>query len=187
MAEARIETPRLILRTEREGDFEDWIANVNTGAVREYLGGPEQPDAIRATFKKTAADEQRHGFSFRFIEERASGRLIGSCGLKRADADGMPAEIEGALEIGWLLREDAWGQGFASEAAQAMLAHAFDTLGEQRVIALTSRSNEASWRMMEKLGMIYRPEWDFVDPAFPPRDNPTIVYDISRETWETRL
>ncbi|MGB3710955.1 MAG: GNAT family N-acetyltransferase [Erythrobacter sp.] len=184
MGDAIIETERLILRTERPGDFEEWMERINTPEVREYLGGIESADKVRSIFDRTAASEASEGYSFRFVEERDTGRLIGSCGLKRADAEGLASDLRGVLEIGWLLSEDAWGHGYATEAARAMLAHAFERLGTDLVIALTSRSNPQSWRIMEKLGMSYRPEYDFDDADFPPRDNPTIVYAITKQEWE---
>ena len=47
-------------------------------------------------------------------------------------------------------------------------------------------SNEASWKFMERLGMVRRRDLDFSDPAFPPEDNPTIQYSITKEQWEAQ-
>lgn len=184
MAETVIETARIILRTEAPSDFDLWMAEINTPQVREYLRGVETPERVRETFDKAAKSQRKEGFSFWFIEDRANSRLLGCAGLKRADSDKLMPELRGELEIGWLLRQDAWGRGLASEAAHAAMAYAFAQCEAERVISLTSRSNTASWRIMEKLGMSYRPEWDFTDPAFPPRDNPTIIYQMTRKDWE---
>ncbi len=184
MAETIIETERLLLRTEAPGDFDVWMAEINTPQVREYLCGPETSENVRDTFDKTAKNQREEGFSFWFIEDRASGQLLGCAGLKRANSDGLPRELRGELEIGWLLRENAWGSGIATEASQAALDYAFEKCSATRIVSLTSRSNVASWRIMEKLGMTYRPEWDFTDPDFPPRDNPTIIYELTREDWK---
>ena len=187
MPETILETERMLLRTEAPSDFEIWMEAINTPAVREYLSGVETADRVRETFTKGAKSQAEHGFSFWFLEDRTTGQLLGCCGLKRADAEGLPEDAVGELEVGWLLREDAWRKGLATEAACAAVDFAFARLDAPRVISLTSRSNIGSWRIMEKLGMAYRPDWDFIDPDFPPRDNPTIVYEITRESWENPI
>jgi len=89
----------------------------------------------------------------------------------------------GAIEIGWRLREDAWGQGYAKEAATAALRHAFETLGAERVVALTVAGNAASWGLMLRLGMERREALDYVDADWPESMNPVIVYAMERERW----
>jgi RimJ/RimL family protein N-acetyltransferase len=81
-------------------------------------------------------------------EDRA---FLGFCGLKIANDPGSP--VEGELEIGWRLREDAWGQGYAKEAASASLDFAFSTLGAERVGGIDRAGNAPSWGLMERLGM----------------------------------
>ena len=176
MPEIILETDRLVLRTIAEGDYSVWIKYMNVPEVREYLGGVEEPHEIEAAFARMEASQATQGFSFWFAALKSCGTLIGSCGLKRLDAETAPESIKGEIEIGWILRPDYWGKGYASEAASASLDYAFHYLDAPRVIALTSESNIASWKMMEKIGMRRRPEYEFYDPAFPPRDNPTIVY-----------
>ena len=69
---------------------------------------------------------------------------------------------------------------------RAIIDWAFTTIGAAHIVALTSDANEPSWRFMEKLGMERRRDLDFDDPAFPPEDNPTIQYSISRAEWENQ-
>jgi RimJ/RimL family protein N-acetyltransferase len=89
------------------------------------------------------------------------------------------------MEVGWRLREDAWGQGFAREAASASLDLAFDRFGAEEVVALTVGGNQASWGLMRRLGMSERPDLGYVDTRFPsPSDyNPHLVYSISAANW----
>ncbi len=154
-----IETERLILRDWREADAEPFIRHTNTPAVMRWLGGVQTEAAMRESIANrfTRWQEER-GFTFWVVERRADGELLGFCGIKIADAEGSP--IEGAYEVGWRLREDAWGQGYAREAAIASLDFAFDRLGADRVVAITFPGNEASWGLMERLGMTLRPELD---------------------------
>lgn len=186
MPDIIIETERLILRTLAAGDFDVWMKHMNTPAVREYLGGLEEAHDVEAAFARGEASQAKEGFSFWFVAKKECGKLIGICGLKRVDAQTAPEQMIGDMEIGWIIREDEWGKGYASEAASASLDYAFETLDAPHVVALTSESNLASWRMMEKLGMDRRTELEFEDPDFPPRDNPTIVYSVTKGQWKAR-
>jgi len=172
-----IETARLILRNWREEDIEPFIRHTNTPAVMRWLGGVKSEEEHRTAFRDRILVWQESGFTFWAVERKADGELLGFCGLKIADSEGSP--IEGMLEVGWRLREDAWGQGYAKEAAIASLDYAFGTLGAERVVAITFRGNEPSWGLMERLGMTRRPDLDYDDDRFPTL-NPTIVYELQR-------
>jgi RimJ/RimL family protein N-acetyltransferase len=87
------------------------------------------------------------------------------------------------MEVGWRLREDAWGQGYAREAAAASLDIAFDRFGADEVIALTVQNNTASWGLMLRLGMERRAELDFDSPDFDPENPRIIAHAIARENW----
>jgi RimJ/RimL family protein N-acetyltransferase len=90
------------------------------------------------------------------------------------------------MEVGWRLREDAWGQGYAREAASAALDLAFERFGADEVIALTVEGNRPSWGLMLRLGMARRADLDFASAEFDP-DNPVIiVHAIAREAWRAR-
>jgi len=171
-----IETERLVLRDWREEDAEPFIRHTNTPAVMRWLGGVQTEEVARQAIEGRVVRWQRErGFTFWVVERKDDRALLGFCGLKLADTEGSP--IEGEYEVGWRLREDAWGQGYAKEAAIASLDFAFDRLGADRVVALTCIQNEASWGLMQRLGMTRRPELDYDDPRFPAL-NPTIIYDI---------
>lgn len=168
------ETARLRLRDWREEDIEPFIRHTNTPVVMRWLGGvrDDLPEIIRGRMMGWQRDR---GFTFWIVERKSDGEVLGFCGLKLADQPG--ASIEGLHEVGWRLREDAWGQGYAREAAIAAIDFAFDRLGAPQVVAITFPGNEASWGLMERLGMTRRPEYDYDDPRFPEL-NPTVVYDI---------
>jgi RimJ/RimL family protein N-acetyltransferase len=171
-----IETERLILRDWNEGDIEPFLRHTNTPAVMRWLGGVRDEADIRQVItERFPRWQSERGFTFWAVERKADGELLGFCGLKIADTPGSP--IEGVHEVGWRLREDAWGQGYAKEAAIASVDYAFDRLGAERVVAITFIGNEPSWGLMERIGMTRRPEDDYDDPRFPTL-NPTIVYDI---------
>jgi RimJ/RimL family protein N-acetyltransferase len=80
--------------------------------------------------------------------EKASGRLVGLCGTQ-------PLGTTGDLEIGWWLAQDVWGRGYATEAGGAAMRHVLETLGRPRVVAIIDVPNEASKRVVGRLGMQY--------------------------------
>jgi len=165
-----IETERLILRDWSEDDIEPFLRHTNTAAVMRWLGGVRSESEQQEAIGRVMRWQRERGFTFWAVERKSDGELLGFCGLKIADTPGSP--IEGMHEIGWRLREDVWGQGYAKEGAIASLDFAFD-----RVVAITFAPNEPSWGLMERLGMTRRPELDYDDARFPTL-NPTIVYDI---------
>lgn len=111
-----------------------------------------------------------------------AGEMLGFCGLKRCDAPECPAL--GEFEIGWRMREDAWGHGYAREAAQAALEAGFTRFGARLIVALTVEGNAPSWGLMKRLGMERRPDLDFFDSRYDPPCCDTILYSISRKQWE---
>jgi RimJ/RimL family protein N-acetyltransferase len=173
-------TPRLRLREWREEDIEPFIRHLNVEPVMRWLGGvrtPEQQEA--AVRERFMVWQEARGFTFWAVERKADEALLGFCGLKIAGDSGSP--VEGQLEIGWRLREDAWGRGYAKEAAAASLDFAFGALDASHVVALTVAGNSASWGLMERLGMTRRPDLDYEGPDWA--DGRVIVYRIEREEW----
>ncbi len=127
MMGAAIETERLLLRDWRDTDIAPFVRHTNTPAVMRWLGGVQAEAELESVVRDRLMRWQaERGFTFWAVERKADGALLGFCGLKIADTPGAP--IEGAHEVGWRLREDAWGQGYAKEAAIASLDFAFGTL-----------------------------------------------------------
>ena len=180
MADFRHETPRLILRDWREDDWAPFWEATNTPAVMRWLGGVCDVDKREGAQQRLLSYKRDHGHTFWAIERKSDGAILGFCGLKRSNQQGGPI---GMMEVGWRLREDAWGQGYAREAAAASLDMAFDRFGADEVIALTVARNEASWGLMKRLGMQRRADLDFDNTDFDPDDPTIIVYSISPDQW----
>jgi RimJ/RimL family protein N-acetyltransferase len=176
-----IETERLRLRDWREADKEPFHRHCNTPAVMRWLGGVKTREVYDAVIDRLAGWQESYGHTFWAVERKADGELLGFCGLKIAN--GNNSSVLGEVEVGWRLREDSWGKGYAREAATASLDFAFDKLGVERVIALTVDGNEASRGLMKRLGMRRREDLDYVDPQWPETMNPVIVYEIERQGW----
>lgn len=179
------ETERLILRDwQGDADWAEFFRVTNTPAVMEWLGGVLDDEGMAKQRERVEQCHARNGFCFWAVERKADGALLGFCGLKRADAPG--STVTDMVEIGWRLREDCWGQGYAREAAQAALAAAFERFGADHVVALTVEGNTASWGLMLRLGMLRRAELDYPDARYDPPWRDTIVYSIDRPSWESQ-
>jgi RimJ/RimL family protein N-acetyltransferase len=132
---------------------------------------------------------ERFGHTFWVLERKAdgghlSGEMLGFCGLKRASVEDSP--VFGMVEVGWRLREDAWGKGYAKEAAIASLDLGFSRYGADQIIALTLDGNTASWGLMHRLGMTRRNDLDYFDENWSAEFNPNIVYLITAQEWAER-
>jgi RimJ/RimL family protein N-acetyltransferase len=184
MTDTVIATSRLLLRRWRGDDLQPWLEHLNTPQVKQYLGGMQAVEQAAERFALMRGEWDRTGYSFLAVELREDGRFLGTCGLAGVETAGAPVEMAGAIQIGWQLRADAWGNGFATEAARAMLGYAFAQLEPGMVFAQTSERNGPSWQVMKRLGMARRAELDYDDPDYPPEDNPTMVWSITREQWE---
>jgi len=154
-----IETERLILRPWRHEDRGRYLATCNTPAVTEHVGGPANEREVDAAIARIHACVEALGFCYWAVERRADGAFLGYCGLRVSDDPGAPTD--GAIEIGWRLREDAWGQGYALEAARASLDWGFANLDADRIVAITNVGNLSCLKLMARLGMQRREELDF--------------------------
>ena len=174
---AELRTDRLLLRPWRDSDLAPWAALNADPEVREHLGDPltrEQSDASVARFQ---AEFDRRGYGWWAVEVRATGEFIGFAGLDEVDED-VPFT---GVEIGWRLARAAWGQGYATEAALAVLAHGFDTLGLGEILAVTTAANLRSQAVMRRIGMTRDPAGDFDDPTAPEGPlRPNVLHRIAR-------
>ena len=181
MGEFRHETDRLILRDWREEDWPRFWEGTNTPAVMRWLGGVCDADKRAGAQDRLLGYQRDHGHTFWVLERKADGAILGFCGLKRCNQAGGPL---GMMEVGWRLREDAWGQGYAREAATASLDLAFERFGADEVVALTVARNTASWGLMKRLGMQRREDLDFANADFDPEEPTIIVYSITQREWQ---
>lgn len=176
-----LDTPRLTLRAWQEDDIAPFMTHLNTPGVMRWLGGVGDEALYRRMFDRMTACQTTHGHCFWIVERKADAALLGFCGLYRTDRPGTP--VDGCTEIGWRLREDAWGMGYAREAAEASLTHGFNALGLEQVLAFTVRGNTPSWGLMQKLGMIRARDMDHRLEGYACELADQIVYKIDREDW----
>lgn len=115
-------------------------------AVMRFLGGPYTPEEVAARLERERANDAALGIQYWPLFERETGEFAGCCGLKPVESEPR------ALEIGFHLRPEFWGRGFASEAARAVIAYAFDDLGTAALFAGHHPQNGASATLLAKLG-----------------------------------
>jgi ribosomal-protein-alanine N-acetyltransferase len=142
-------TPRLWLRALRPADLDDLYAYASDPEIDRYTPWIHYAsrDEARADLDHFLAEYERDGLGAWGIEHRASSRLIGIINTS------LPHPHHRRVEMGYTIARAEWGQGFASEAAQALTAFCFDRLDLVRVEAVCLPANRASARVLTKIGM----------------------------------
>lgn len=125
-----------------------------------------------------------HGFGLWALERKDNGTFIGLTGLGWV---GFAAPFSPAVEIGWRLAREHWGQGFASEAARVALACGFQRLGLEQIVAFTAVDNQPSQRVMQAIGMRRDPAEDFDHPRLAPGHalRRHVLYRLRHSEWRT--
>lgn len=172
----RIETERLVMRPWRADDLEAFHAINSDPEVMATLGPVMSRDEVAALIARMQEMEARDGHCFWALEQAEDARLIGWCGVIR----GTAGPVEGKAEIGWRLARDAWGHGYASEAARAAADWVRDNLPDPDVWAITAVGNARSRAVMARLGMRHRPELAFDHPRVPENSplRPHVTYSL---------
>ena len=163
---AIIETPRVILRHWQDSDREPFARMNADPRVMEFFPSPLSAEQSDALISKIEGHFRRHGFGLCAAELRCDSTFAGFIGLS---VPSFHAHFTPCVEIGWRLAWQAWGQGLATETAQAVLEYARTVLRLPEVVSITVPANVRSRRVMEKLGMTHDPVDDFDHPQLPPR------------------
>jgi len=159
-----IRTERLLLRQWRPSDRE-LFANMNADPrVMEFFPGLLSSEESDATVERIEHHWNKHGFGPYAVEVTADRTFAGFVGLM---VPSFEAHFTPCVEIGWRLSVNYWGHGFATEAARAVVRHAFDVLGLEDLVSMTVPGNVRSRHVMEKLGMTRDPADDFDHPKVP--------------------
>lgn len=159
----QLETPRLTLRRWQESDREPFAQMNADPVVMHFFEAPMTRQQSDEAIDRYLAAFDREGFSFFAATMRNAGDFIGTIGLQTM-RDAVPNLLQPAVEIGWRLAQAAQGKGLATEGAHVIVDFAFNQLCLNEVVAITALPNQASHRVMEKLGMIHHPELDFDHP-----------------------
>ena len=122
--------------------------------MRHLSGTPETLDETRAIIDRVKARWIEVGYSWWSFIDRDTGRFVGAGCLQNLRREATPRpDLDCPLEIGWRLRRDAQGRGFATEAATAIADFAFDMRAADELLAVCHPENTASASVMARLGM----------------------------------
>lgn len=180
-----LETERLVLRRFTEDDVDNLVELDGDPDVMHFITGGRttsradiQDDFLPAFLRYY---DRYPGYGFWAAVERSTGDFLGWFHLRPPPAGGIADEPE----LGYRLRRSAWGKGYASEGALALVDKAFVELGARRVFAETMAVNTASRRVMEKAGLSYlrtfHAEWpDKIDGD----EQGDVEYALLREDWQ---
>ncbi|GAA2488296.1 GNAT family N-acetyltransferase [Streptomyces thermolineatus] len=158
-----LHTERLVLRGWRESDIAPWAAMNADPEVREHFPDVLTREQSEASVARFRTELEQRGWGWWAVEVRATGGFIGFAGLDPVD-DGLPFT---GVEAGWRLARPAWGHGYATEAARAVVDFGFESLGLVEVLAVTTATNLRSQAVMRRIGMTRDPADDFDDPDVP--------------------
>jgi len=172
----RIETERLLLREWLPEDLAPFAAiNRDPKVVK-----PITESETAARIEIMQQHFRQYGYGLFACLLKKTEELLGYVGLRVVDREKIRVEIE------WLLSSHAWGKGYATEGAKAILKAGFERYGLQEIGAFAAPSNRRSFRVMEKIGMTYDRARDFYRPDIA-LDHPLrmyIPYHITKEQYE---
>jgi RimJ/RimL family protein N-acetyltransferase len=157
-------TQRLRLRRWRAEDRAPFIAMNGDARVMEHFPAVMSPHETDAQIARIEAHFAHYDFGNWVVEIIGGAPFAGFVGL---NVPRIEAHFTPCVEIGWRLAAAYWGQGFATEGAQAALAFGFECLGLAQIVSYTVPANRRSRRVMEKLGMTHDPADDFDHPLLP--------------------
>lgn len=165
-------TERLTLRPLVHDDVPALHYFHNDPEVRRYLWDNQQvsTETVTAIVLESEACFRDLGAGFFAIEMReCPGELVGFCGFRRFEDGEQPELLYGILPA-------YWGKGLVTEAARAVLTHGFEQCGMSCVIAATDTPNQASVRVLQRLGMFFRERREY-------RGLDTVFYGLAREEF----
>ncbi|MFT5050302.1 MAG: ribosomal-protein-alanine N-acetyltransferase [Chlamydiales bacterium] len=170
-----LETERLVLRPWSLDDSRGFARLAEDPQVMRTIGtGETWPEARRlAWLQKQTTRFDTLGYSFLAVIERTSGEVAGICGVQQLGDKGL-------REIGWWVRSDRWGRGYATEAALAARDWAFGALDIDRLDAIAVPGNSGSTHIMRKLGMHLVGECEYTDLGGDVPGIPVVHYMMLR-------
>jgi RimJ/RimL family protein N-acetyltransferase len=172
----RLETERLILRGWEPRDFEALAAIHADADVMTFLGGAqERNDAWRA-LSSLAGHWVLRGYGKWAVERKSDGAMMGRVGL--INPEGWPG-----LELGWTLGKEYWGQGYATEAAEAAMRFGFLTQPVDRLISCIAPENKASQAVAKRIG---ETKGESAILRIGGAEFPVDLWVIARADWQKR-
>ncbi len=156
-----LKTQRLYLRQWKEEDFIPFAALNADARVMQYYPATLTKSESDAMIQRISLHIKANGWGLWAVDRIDTNDFIGYVGLSRPS---FIAHFTPCVEVGWRLKYDAWGKGFAPEAARECLRFGFLELGLAEIVSFTAKVNYRSIRVMQKLRMRYSEKDDFDHP-----------------------
>lgn len=175
----QLETERLFLRRMTADDFEWLVAFYSDDEQARYLGGVKTRQQAAEFMKARVLDyyDANPGLGMWMTVEGATGDRVGFHLINNIQGETI-------IQIGYGLVKQAWGKGYATEMASALMRYAFEELKLPTMGGIVSLPNVASQRVLTKIGLERRGERSFAHPAYA-SINPTAWFEIERDAWLT--
>ena len=170
---AMIETERLILRPFVPSDLTEYHRHIYSDHdVTRYLPGgkPRPREATQKVLEYAIRHGEEYGYTLWAVIDKENMAFLGHCGL-------MTLQNGVEVEVAYALGKAFWGQGYAPEAARASLRYGFEQFGLEQILALAVPDNQASQRVMQKIGMHYQ---GITNDYY---DTPLVLYTLAREDF----
>jgi RimJ/RimL family protein N-acetyltransferase len=179
-----LRTGRLLLRGWREQDRAPFAELNGDAYTMRFFPAPLTSAESDAQARRIDEGINSRAWGLWAVEIPGSAPFIGFVGLNPVSFE---SHFTPAIEVGWRLHRDHWGNGYATEAARASLQFAFDELGCDEVVSFTAAINTPSRRVMERLGMRHDPADDFDHPLVAPGPiQRHVLYRSSASDWAGR-
>jgi ribosomal-protein-alanine N-acetyltransferase len=145
------ETQRLLLRDWREHDLEEFRKMNKDVRVMKFFTKTLSEEETDRFYNKIQDEIKNYGYGLYAVETKNNNNFIGFIGFHWADFD---SQFTPCIEIGWRLKFDSWGNGYATEGAKACLKYGFEILKFEKIFSFTSKINIQSENVMKKIGMV---------------------------------
>ncbi|HEX9509840.1 MAG TPA: GNAT family N-acetyltransferase [Puia sp.] len=147
-----------------ESDYDPFIELNRDTDVMKFFPKPLTPEETLHMIKRIGLAFEQNGYGLFAVEKRSTQEFIGFAGFARPSFESY---FTPCVEIGWRFKKEAWGNGYATEAAIACLNYGFQTLHFDRILSFTSLLNGRSEKVMQRIGLTKIGEFDHpnIDPA----------------------
>lgn len=148
------QTERLTIRQFRPEDWSDLHVLQGDPEATKFIGGTWTLEKTREVTERSASGYATNPWTWYAVAERKTGRVLGACWLGRLNTKwSTPLGWGDEIELGYRYAREYWGNGYATEAGEAMLRRGFDELDLSSIVAIVNTRNAASERVIRKLGM----------------------------------
>lgn len=180
-----IRTKRLVLRAWHEDDFKLFAKMNSDPRVMEYFPATLSLQESDDLAKRLSAKLQEQGWGLWAVSVPGLSSFIGFIGLSEPSFN---AHFTPAVEVGWRLAYDFWGQGYATEGALEALKYGFETLNLNQIVSFTAAQNHRSIQVMKRIGLHHDPIDDFDHPKLAEGHilGRHVLYRLNRNEWMER-